>query len=117
MSLLREIQNDLAGSGTDVANVLRKCKILAARLGSVDFSSWVDWELNGYPDAQPTPEYRKLPCSYWANFMNIAWRRERVPIPATVAPEEYRHRFEYYEFRDGVTKAVAFTGKGDGARI
>jgi hypothetical protein len=117
MSLLRDIQNELASPGTDVTNVLRKCKILAARLGSRDFSTWVDWELNGYPESQPTPEYRKLPCSYWANFMNLAWRRDRVPIPATIAPEKYRDRFECIEFRDGVAKAVAFTGKGSGARI
>lgn len=33
MSLLRDIQNDLASAENDVTTVLRKCKILAARLG------------------------------------------------------------------------------------
>lgn len=117
MSLLRDIQNELANSGTDVTNVLRKCKILAARLGSQEFSRWIDWELNGYPESQPTPEYRKLPCCYYANFMNLAWRRDRVAIPSTVAPEEYRERFEYIEFRDGVAKAMTFIQKGSGAMI
>ena len=117
MSLLRDIQNELANPGSDVTSVLRKCKILAARLGSQEFSRWVDWELNGYPESQPTPEYRKLPCCYYANFMNIAWRRDRVPIPSTVAPEEYRERFEYIEFRDGVAKAMTFIQKGTGAMI
>jgi hypothetical protein len=57
MSLLREIQNDLSSSGSDVPTVLRKCKILAARLGSNELASWVDFELNGYPESQPIPEY------------------------------------------------------------
>ena len=117
MSLLRDIQNELACPGTDVTNVLRRCKILAARLGSTDLSTWVDWELNGYPESQPTPEYRKLPCSYWASFMNLAWRRDRVPIPATIVPEEYRDKFKRIEFREGVAKALAFVGKASGARI
>ena len=47
MSLLRDIQNDLSGPSGDITTVLRKCKILAARLGSDEFSRWVDWELNG----------------------------------------------------------------------
>ena len=45
MTLLREIQND---ADTSVAVVLRKCKILAARLRHEPFKVWVENELNGY---------------------------------------------------------------------
>jgi hypothetical protein len=117
MSLLRDIQSELADPGTDVTNVLRKCKILAAQLGSDEFGRWVDWELNGYPESQPTPDYRKLPCCYYASFMNAAWRRDRVPIPSTVVPEEHRDSFEYVEFRQGVAKARTFIENGSGAMI
>ena len=55
MSLLRDIQTDLASPGGDVASVLRKCKILAVRLRSEEFALWVKWELDGYPESQPTP--------------------------------------------------------------
>jgi hypothetical protein len=72
MNLLREIQNDLTSSGVEVTTVLRKCKILAARLGSEEFSRWVDWELNGYPDSQPIPGYRQLGITYFASFVNVA---------------------------------------------
>jgi hypothetical protein len=63
LSLLREIQ-DLATTDGDLANLLRKCKILAARLGSEQFSGWVDYELDDYPEGQipsfqPRPRYRK----------------------------------------------------------
>ena len=116
MSLLREIQNDLASPGGDVESVLRKCKILAARLGSDEFAKWVEWELNGYPESQPTPEYRRLTCGYYANFMNIAWSAERQPLPLSIVPEEYRDSFQRIEFREGIAKVASFADKG-GARI
>lgn len=42
--------------------LLRKCKILAARLDHQPFAEWVEWELNGYPSDQVDrlPAYRRL---------------------------------------------------------
>lgn len=61
MSLLREIQNDAVNSNVKVSDLLRKCKILAYRLGNTDFKNWVESELNGYPkDLEELPEYRIL---------------------------------------------------------
>ena len=59
MSLLREIQNDAVNSNVKVSDLLRKCKILAYRLGNTDFKNWVEYELNGYPkNLDELPEYR-----------------------------------------------------------
>jgi hypothetical protein len=42
MRLLQAIENDAAGADTDVATLLRKCKILAARLGNREFQlGWI----------------------------------------------------------------------------
>lgn len=60
MSLLREIQNDAVNSDVKVFDLLRKCKILAYRLGNNDFKSWVDLELNGYSSDDLLPDYRIL---------------------------------------------------------
>lgn len=60
MSLLREIQNDAVNSSVNVSDLLRKCKILAYRLGNEDFKSWVDSELNGYDSEDLLPDYRIL---------------------------------------------------------
>ena len=114
MSLLREIQSDLAGP-TDIATVLRKCKILAARLGSEPFSRWVDLELGGYPESEPTPEYRRLAVNGYANFMNIAWRATEQPILWFALPEEVRDAHRHIDFRDGIAKAALFAQHG--ARI
>ena len=50
MSLLREIQEAAIDGSIDLPTLLRKCKVLAARLGNDDFTDWVDAELNGYKE-------------------------------------------------------------------
>lgn len=61
MSLLQQIQHDATSSDVSVSNLLRKCKILAYKLGNEDFKSWVEHELNGYPkDTKLLPSYRIL---------------------------------------------------------
>ena len=48
MSLLREIQDAAISSDVELSVLLRKCKVLAARLGNQDFKEWIDNELSGY---------------------------------------------------------------------
>jgi hypothetical protein len=61
VTLLREIQTTTTDSGIEISTVLRKAKILAARLRNPEFETWVDRELNGYdPDAAAVPPYRKI---------------------------------------------------------
>lgn len=108
MSFLREIQNDAASSEIDLASLLRKCKILAGRLGSREFGAWVDMELNGYPVAQPVPNYRKVITGWWAQFMNVAWRVDRAAIPELIVPKADREHFRWTEIRDGVAGIQEF---------
>ncbi|MFN4056521.1 MAG: hypothetical protein ACK4GU_16890, partial [Alishewanella aestuarii] len=68
MSLLREIQSAAIDSHTDLASLLRKCKVLAARLGSNDFKAWVDNELSGYKSVDGLPEYRILNVNSKGHF-------------------------------------------------
>lgn len=113
MSLLREIQNDLATAGGDITNVLRKCKILAARLGSDELTRWVDFELDGFPESQPIPEYRRLRINCYASFMNHAWRVNQQIVPVIAVPEKFRGAlYKPVEFRDGLTVAMTFVDKG-----
>ena len=55
MTLLRQIQNDVASADSDVVRVLRKCKILAARLNSPELTRWVDYELDWRLDVGELP--------------------------------------------------------------
>jgi len=110
MTLLREIQTAAAGTDSDVTALLRKCKILASRLKSKDLARWVDWELNGYPDSQPVPDYRKLAGSCYANFLNRAWRANAQAVPWFLLPEEVRESHDQVEFRKGIA-TVASLGR------
>jgi hypothetical protein len=60
MSLLREIQEAAIDAKLPLATLLRKCKVLGARLGNGDFKEWVENELNGYTSTDDLPEYRVL---------------------------------------------------------
>lgn len=58
MSLLRDIQNSAVSSESKVTDLLRKCKILAARLGNKNFELWIENELSGYKSKEKLPSYR-----------------------------------------------------------
>jgi len=58
MSLLEEIQREAVDSNSDLGALLRKCKLLAARLGSQALEDWLIWESNGYPNNISVPDYR-----------------------------------------------------------
>jgi hypothetical protein len=58
MSLLRKIQENTYNPAFKVSDILRQCKILAARLEYQPLKIWLDNELNGYPSQIFLPKYR-----------------------------------------------------------
>lgn len=83
MTLLREIQDAASSDGTRVTSLLRRCKILAARLQSAELAAWVDLELNGYESGEDLPEYRKFGyAEVKGDFFGAFGRAaNNVPIP------------------------------------
>jgi hypothetical protein len=114
VTLLRQIQTELASSDVDVVVVLRKCKILARRLHSAEFEQWVDWELNGYPADAEVPEYRTVHPVHYANFSNGYHSVEHHPISTLIIDENWRHLFDPYRYRAGIEsiKTLAATDGG-----
>ncbi|MGZ3523236.1 MAG: AbiTii domain-containing protein [Thermodesulfobacteriota bacterium] len=93
MSLLREIQSAVVDPNTDVATLLRKCKILAVRLRNEEFKRWVDHELNGYDKIENLPKYRILHTESYGNFSgSFDAALNNAPIPPLCLPEEFRDR-------------------------
>lgn len=91
MTLLKEIQKDAVDPNVDITTLLRKCKILAARLENEAFKSWVEKELNGYKTKRELPEYRILHVQSHGHFLGPLGRELRnAPIPPSCLPEEYR---------------------------
>ena len=107
MSLIRDIQAATISQSTDVPNLLRMCKLLAARLGNEQFAQWVEHELNGYPDIQSLPEYRKVRVKSYGSFIGSFARAPRLQIPISILPEKLRDSYRHaYMFR-GISAYVS----------
>jgi hypothetical protein len=68
MSLLHDIQSAVLDEKSDLAPILLKLRLLAARLGSQPLAEWVKYESEGYSKDVPVPDYRIIPVSYTASF-------------------------------------------------
>lgn len=91
MSLLREIQDAAIDASVDIPVVLRKCKVLAARLGYEEFKLWIDRELNGYKSCEELPEYRILQVDSYGDFSGpFGSGLRNAPIPPSCVPEKSR---------------------------
>jgi len=105
MSLLREIQAGAVETNVDISVVLRKCKVLAARLGNEDFELWVERELNGYPSIEEIPDYRIIrhveSYGYLLGFGGAQVKNS--PIPASSIPEEYRESITTVYFAEPIS--------------
>ena len=105
MSLLREIQDGAASDNVSASVVLRKCKILAARLKSQEFAQWIDLELNGYNENVDIPAYRILHQPQNKGNFHGAFGRGFInaDIPSMVFPDEIREIVtEDHEIRTSV---------------
>lgn len=94
MTLLREIQLAATDSNIDIPTVLRKAKILAARLQSSEFEDWVNRELNGCSDASDLPPYRIIGAPAQAHLRDAFRDWNGAPVMASLLPEKLRWRAE-----------------------
>jgi hypothetical protein len=91
MSLLRQIQDAAIDSTVDIPSLLRKCKVLAARLGNDDFKRWLDNELSGYSSKDELPEYRVLNVNSKGHFSGAFGSGLRnADIPLMCVPEQLK---------------------------
>jgi hypothetical protein len=90
MTLLREIQAAATESKVDISTVLRKAKILAARLQNAEFGNWVDRELNGYSDHSTLPPYRVVPVEVRGHISRSGLHWNDAPIMTASLPEKLR---------------------------
>lgn len=91
MSLLLDIQNDVIDSNIDISVILRKCKVLAVRLGNEPFENWVDRELDGYKNKKQLPDYRIVQVYSQGNFSgSFGSGLNNADIPFLSIPKKYR---------------------------
>lgn len=85
-SIVLELQNEIVSSNCDVVNILRKAHLIASKLKLADFDQWIQHELNGYPDKESCPEYRKVCGSLKAFNPYRGW------IPTSIQDNEYEKK-------------------------
>ncbi|MGD0010467.1 MAG: hypothetical protein ABSE93_18215 [Terriglobia bacterium] len=113
MSLLREIENDLATAGGDITIVLRKARILAARLKNKGFEEWIHRELNGYPDKAALPSYRILEVNSKAHLL-FGWQQvPAAPVMARLIPERLRHWATTAYLLEGISQYASLVSDCD----
>ena len=69
MDSFRDLYEEIIRGDEDLANNLRRAKILTNTLQSPPgFDDWIDSELNGYSDPEKVPDYRRFPPDSFGNF-------------------------------------------------
>ena len=99
MNLLEDIQNAAADSSSDVETLLRKCKILAARLNNQQLEDWLIWESNGYPEDVPVPKYRVWQLQVRGNFLGPYSILNHASVPVGRLPKETQKSYNEYKCR------------------
>jgi hypothetical protein len=103
MSLLEDIQNAAVAANSDLGELLRKCKVLAARLDSKPLEDWLIWESNGYPKDVDLPNYRVWDLHLKGNFSGpFGSGLKHAPIPSICVPENIRDNVTVYKCRQSV---------------
>ncbi|EDJ9086177.1 hypothetical protein GFI45_14100 [Salmonella enterica subsp. enterica] len=116
MSLLRDIQNAAIDSNVDLASLLRKCKVLSARLGNNEFKSWVEYELSGYPNTENLPDYRVFHVNSKGNFAGAFGRMlKNADIMMYMIPDKYRKHLEYHRDIAPVAELESLVKSSDGS--
>ena len=103
MILIEEIQNAAVDSKCDLGTLLRKCKVLASRLGSKPLEDWLFWESNGYPEDVEVPDYRIWRLEIKGHFFGpFGSGIKYAPIPMICLPEKARKLYEKYKCRQSI---------------
>ncbi len=114
MSLLREIQDAAIDSDAPITDLLRRCKILAARLGNEELARWADQELEGYESQEDLPNYRILSVSSYGHFSGpFGSGLKNALIPPISVPEDFREIVETAYIFDPIgSLAEGLAGEG-----
>src|SRR5262245_5911383 len=90
-----------------LATLLRRCLVLASRLGSQPAIDWINWELEGYPNEVQVPDYRKLSLIIKANLIDLGRRAEGWTVPTAFLGEN-PDNWTKLDYRSGVGEIEHF---------
>lgn len=112
MGLLQEIVAGASGDHMPTSTLLRKCMVLAAKLDSKPAEDWVEWELNGYPEGVPIPDYRHLSMMIKVDMIDIARRANGWVVPPEFVDENGKN-FMQHHYRVSIGEIEDYLAKGE----
>lgn len=113
MSLLQQIQNEAVDTSADLGAVLRRCKILAARLRSKPLEDWLQWESDGYPENVAVPRYRTWNLEVKGHFSGPFQSGLRnAPVARASIPEDLRETVTVFQCRQSVSSLERTLAEG-----
>ena len=59
-SIVLDLQREVSSPNCDIVSVLRRSHLIASKLKLTKFDQWITYELNGYPNQEVIPDYRKV---------------------------------------------------------
>jgi hypothetical protein len=118
MTLIEEIQQEAVDSRSDLGALLRKCKVLAARLGSRPLEDWLLYESGGYPEDAEVPSYRIMQLELKGHFVGPFGSGIRnAPIPLGCLPEKAREMYRNFRCRQSVASIEEILKKTERGRL
>lgn len=92
VSILRDLQDAAADDKVSTSVLLRRVKVLGARVGAAEIGHWADLELNGYDDLRELPAYRGPFAAHVLGTFTGPFQSgiRNAPIPPVAFPAELR---------------------------
>lgn len=120
MTPLEDLIEAASGETVSVSMLLRKVKVIAARLGTGQLEEWVDYELSGYPAAAAVPDYRgPFKREVRGNFVGpFGSSMTSVPVPPSGLPKELRDGWLFkHEFREPIAEIETLSHSSESLQV
>lgn len=108
-----QLIKDIATNKITLEEGLQRLLVISFSLGNESLQTWIESELNGYPNITKLPEYRKK-IAYKISYtgLNGSYKVTNVPLPTNYIPEELQDVIEETCILDGV-KSIEETIRTD----
>jgi AbiTii-like protein len=119
MALLQDIVAAATNEECDVPSLLRKVLVLASRLRNNELKNWAGYELNGYPEEDLVPEYRRSDVISYGFFADRFVGQATLQVPVTVLPKEFRDKYRRVVLQNPINALIDLLerSKGKGTEI
>ena len=105
-----KIIKELANGVINTTTALKRAKVLFSELKNETLLNWVNYEISGYPENNPLPDYRilsgKLMGSYFKGSMASHMKWNNVSIPLGNMPEDVVDKLLSVPLYEGVDALI-----------